>query len=60
MVLSDEVVIMDQGKIIQRGEPEEIYFNPQNEFVADFIGKTNFLAGTVNARDKDLAVVGRG
>lgn len=57
MVLSDEVVIMDGGKIIQRGEPEEIYFNPQNEFVADFIGKTNFLAGTVKARDKDLAVV---
>ena len=57
MVLSDEVVVMDQGRIVQRGDPEEIYFNPQNEFVADFIGKTNFLAGTVKTRDKDTSVV---
>ena len=57
MVLSDEVVVMDQGKIVQRGDPEEIYFNPQNEFVADFIGKTNFLAGTVKTRDKETSVV---
>ncbi|HYL79468.1 MAG TPA: TOBE domain-containing protein, partial [Candidatus Acidoferrum sp.] len=49
--------IMDRGKIIQRGEPEEIYFNPQSEFVADFIGKTNFLAGTVKARDRGLSLV---
>ena len=39
MVLSDEVLVMDFGKVVQRGGPEEIYFNPNNEFVADFIGK---------------------
>jgi iron(III) transport system ATP-binding protein len=57
MVLSDEVMVMDQGLIIQRGEPEEIYFNPRNEFVADFIGKINFMAGTVRIQDKEISIV---
>ena len=47
MVLSDEVLVMDFGKVIQRGDPETIYFDPATEFVADFIGKINFLNGTV-------------
>ncbi len=53
MVLSDEVLVMDLGKVIQRGGPEEIYFKPRNEFVADFIGKINFLKGTVKIQEKD-------
>ncbi|MHB9097634.1 MAG: TOBE domain-containing protein, partial [Syntrophales bacterium] len=40
-------LVMDCGKVIQQGDPEEIYFNPHNEFVADFIGKINFLHGAV-------------
>lgn len=47
MVLSDEVLVMDCGKVIQQGDPEDIYFDPHNEFVADFIGKINFLRGAV-------------
>ena len=53
MVLSDEVVVMDSGKVIQRGLPEEIYSNPQNKFVADFIGKMNFLNGIVKSRNEE-------
>ncbi|MHA2231075.1 MAG: ABC transporter ATP-binding protein [Candidatus Hodarchaeales archaeon] len=57
MVLSDEVVVIDLGRVIQRGEPEEIYFNPQSEFVADFIGKINFLKGTVKGQDENMTLV---
>jgi iron(III) transport system ATP-binding protein len=57
MVLSDEVLVMEFGKVIQRGGPEEIYFNPRNEFVADFIGKINFLKGTVKKQEGDVSIV---
>jgi len=57
MVLSDEVLVMDLGKVIQRGDPEDIYFEPHNEFVADFIGKINFLHGAVLSRQDDGSVV---
>jgi iron(III) transport system ATP-binding protein len=43
MVLSDRVVVMDAGVIQQMGSPREIYQNPENQFVADFIGTANFL-----------------
>ena len=48
MTLSDRVVIMNAGKIQQVGTPQEIYAYPNNHFVADFIGKANFLTGKVN------------
>ena len=57
MVLSDEVMVMDLGLVIQRGGPEEIYFNPNNEFVADFIGKINFLKGEVKSTDEGRSVI---
>jgi len=47
LTLSDRVVIMHQGKIMQIGTPQEIYARPVNRFVADFIGKANFLEGRV-------------
>ena len=47
MTLSDRVVIMHQGKIMQIGSPQVIYAKPANRFVADFIGKANFLEGYV-------------
>ncbi len=43
MSLSDRVVILKDGKIQQIGTPQEIYAYPNNRFVADFIGKANFL-----------------
>jgi spermidine/putrescine ABC transporter ATP-binding subunit len=43
--ISDRIAIMQKGKIVQIGTPEEIYANPNSKFVADFIGKSNILAG---------------
>ncbi len=47
LALSDEIAVFNQGHIVQRGTPLEIYRHPNSEFVADFIGSTNFLRGTV-------------
>ena len=49
MTLSDRVVIMHQGKIMQIGSPQAIYAKPANRFVADFIGKANFLEANVGS-----------
>lgn len=45
MAISDRVVIMKGGRIVQEGSPIEIYEQPNSRFVANFIGKTNFLDG---------------
>ncbi len=45
--MSDHVIIMNHGRIIQTGTPEEIYNNPANSFVADFIGNANFISAVV-------------
>ena len=47
MVISDRVVVMESGNVVQIGKPEQIYETPASKFVADFIGTTNFIAGTV-------------
>lgn len=45
LTMSDTVVVMNQGRIQQIGSPEDIYNEPQNAFVADFIGESNLLDG---------------
>jgi spermidine/putrescine transport system ATP-binding protein len=45
--MSDTVVVMDKGRIQQIGKPEDIYNEPKNAFVADFIGESNILDGTM-------------
>ena len=45
LTMSDRVVVMDGGKIQQVGSPQDIYNEPQNAFVADFIGESNFVDG---------------
>jgi ABC-type Fe3+/spermidine/putrescine transport system ATPase subunit len=57
MQVSDRIFVMSRGKIIQSGEPEELYRRPQSIFVADFIGESNFLAGTIEAIQKDQSLV---
>ena len=47
LALSDRVVVMNSGRISQIGTPREIYERPADPAVADFIGTTNFLAGTL-------------
>ncbi len=47
LVMSDRVLVMDQGRLQQAGTPEETYARPANRFVAGFIGLTNFLPAEV-------------
>ena len=49
LVMSDRVVVMDKGKIAQEGKPQDLYDHPVSPYVANFIGTTNFLPGTVAA-----------
>lgn len=49
MALGDRIVVMSHGRVTQIGTPREIYYNPANRFVADFIGTMNRITGT--ARD---------
>jgi iron(III) transport system ATP-binding protein len=49
LALSNEIAVMKSGQIMQLGTPREIYEHPANEFVADFIGTTNFLKGMVTS-----------
>jgi iron(III) transport system ATP-binding protein len=51
MTLSDRVMIMHEGRIQQIGTPSEIYAHPANRFVADFIGKANFLDARIESID---------
>ena len=51
LTLSDTIIVMNEGKIQQIGTPTDIYNEPQNAFVADFIGESNILNGTM-VKDK--------
>ena len=54
MALSDNIIIMNKGVVAQMGTPQEIYYHPNSEFVADFIGEANFLRGRMTGADGDL------
>ena len=43
--LSDRLVVMEHGKIVQINTPEEVYYHPVNHYVASFVGKSNFMRG---------------
>ena len=45
--MSDKIVVMRDGRILQIGNPKHIYDEPANAFVADFIGESNILHGTM-------------
>jgi spermidine/putrescine transport system ATP-binding protein len=47
--MATRIAVMSQGRVVQLGTPREIYYRPVSRFVADFIGESNFLAGTVDA-----------
>ena len=57
LTLSDTIIVMNEGKIQQIGTPTDIYNEPQNSFVADFIGESNILNGTM-VKDKLVQFVG--
>ena len=58
LTMSDTIVVMDKGSIQQIGTPEDIYNEPKNAFVADFIGESNIIDG-VMVRDKLVKMYGR-
>lgn len=51
LIMSDKIVILDQGRLQQIGNPLEIYDKPQNRFVADFIGETNLIEGEIRKKN---------
>lgn len=51
MALSDQIILMEKGVVAQIGTPQEIYYHPKSEFVADFIGEANFLRGKLITSD---------
>ena len=57
LTMSDTIVVMNQGYIQQIGTPEDIYNEPQNAFVADFIGDSNILPATM-VQDKVVKMLG--
>ena len=57
LTMSDTIVVMNQGYIQQIGTPEDIYNEPQNAFVADFIGDSNILNGTM-IQDRLVEILG--
>jgi ABC-type Fe3+/spermidine/putrescine transport system ATPase subunit len=70
MVISDRVVVMDKGSIVQVDTPTNIYLHPVNRFVAEFVGAGSFIRGEIKSRNGDgtdalitedgLEIVGRG
>ena len=57
LTMSDTIVVMNQGYIQQIGTPEDIYNEPQNAFVADFIGDSNIIHGTM-IEDRLVEILG--
>ncbi len=56
MSLSDMVVIMDGGRIIQSGPPEQIYTAPSTPFVGNFVGRSNWLDGSLMVRPEHVTL----
>ena len=60
MTLSTRIGVMDAGKIVQVGEPRQIYEDPNSKYVADFIGSVNIFDGEVDAAAPDMMRVNTG
>ncbi len=57
LTMSDRIAVMDQGRIQQLGSPASLYHEPETGFVADFIGKMNFLKGVVTSLGDREAII---
>jgi ABC-type Fe3+/spermidine/putrescine transport system ATPase subunit len=55
--MSDRIVLMNDGRIVQEGDPAEIYERPRSVFASHFIGEANLLRGTVTAAESDATRV---
>ena len=50
--MADKIVVLNKGKLMQEGVPDQIYNHPANRFTADFIGRMNWMVGTVVGSDR--------
>jgi putative spermidine/putrescine transport system ATP-binding protein len=57
LVMSDRICVMNQSRVVQVGTPKELYFRPRTEFVADFLGESNLIAGSIESVMDGVAVV---
>jgi iron(III) transport system ATP-binding protein len=57
LVMSDKIAVMNSGRLMQLGSPEEIYERPKSKFVAEFIGLSDFIAGHIESFDASRAQV---
>jgi spermidine/putrescine transport system ATP-binding protein len=53
LTMSDQIVVMNKGRIEQMGDPHSLYSHPSSVFVANFIGETNLLRGVVQGQEED-------
>ncbi len=58
MVMSDRIVVMEAGRLVQTGTPTEVYDHPVSPYVADFLGSSNMITGRVTAVGSDGTTVG--
>lgn len=57
MTMADTIAVMNEGRIEQMGSPADLYDNPKTTFVANFLGQSNLIKGSVTGRDGDSHVV---
>jgi iron(III) transport system ATP-binding protein len=57
--LGDRVCVMSEGKILQVGPPQEVYFRPANRYVAEFVGEMNFVHGKITGHGEADSPLGR-
>ena len=60
LTMSDRIAVMDYGRVLQIGTPVEIYEQPASRFIAEFIGESNLLNGTVLSVDGQVCLIGVG
>jgi len=56
MTMADTIAVMNEGRIEQMGSPADLYDNPKTAFVANFLGQSNLIKGTISGNDGDLHI----
>jgi spermidine/putrescine transport system ATP-binding protein len=57
MTMADTIAVMNEGQIEQMGSPADLYDNPETAFVANFLGQSNLIKGTISGNDGDSLIV---
>ncbi len=57
MTMADTIAVMNEGQIEQMGSPAELYYNPKTAFVANFLGQSNLIKGTITGSDGSNQIV---